>query len=469
MNHPGNSPSFLSASRPFRPARTLLSAALVLAAMLLPACRGEKAASAPPPPTVEVARVIRENVPVYQEWVATADGMVNATLRAQVTGYLVRQAYREGDFVRKGQLLFEIDPRPFQAALDQSRSQQREAEGALAQAEGRVAQAEGQLAQAEGQLAQSGAQHVNAKATLDRVRPLVAQNAVSRKDLDDAVGAEGSARAGVVAATANVAAARANLVASRANVSAAQAGVEAARANVAKAALDLGFTRITSPIDGIAGIASAQVGNLVGPGQGGELATVSQIDPVKVYFSTSEQLYLDYVKQYASGAEAARHRAALSHELVLADGSVYPYKGSFFAVDRQVDERTGTLRIAVLFPNPDRLIRPGQFARVRVAMQTKQGALLVPQRAVTELQGGYQVAVVGPGNRAELRTVKPAERVCALWVVDEGLKPDDLVVVEGIQKVKQGLAVTPKPLAPALLAKLAAPPDADGRCTVAAR
>ena len=413
-------PEFVSGP-PVRPFVSL-SLLLLVATASLPACRNT-ATSATPPTAVDVLQVLRRDVPIYQEWVGTADGMVNATIRAQVTGYLIRQNYKEGDLVRNGQVLFEIDPRTFQAAL---------------------AQAEAQESQAGGQLVQAEARHTNTRANLDRIKPLADQNAVSKKDLDDAIGAEGSTQAAVVAARANAA---------------------AARAAVEKARLDLGFTKITSPIDGIAGIAKAQVGNLVGPAQGGELTTVSKIDPIKVYFTTSEQAYIASMRPFSTETTVFERRKGLPYELILADGSLYPKKGKFYAIDRQVDERTGTLRLAVLFPNPGNLIRPGQFARVRLAAGTKKGALLVPQRAVSELQGSYQVAVVGPDNRTDIRTVKAGERIGALWVIDEGIKPGELVVVEGVQKVRQGAPVTPKPLTPELRAKFEAVPNAEGRDT----
>lgn len=415
---------FVSGS-PVRPFRALLFLLLVATASL-PACRNT-ATSSTPPAGVDVMEVLRRDVPIYQEWIGTADGMVNATIRAQVTGYLTRQDYKEGDFIRSGQVLFEIDPRTFQAAL---------------------AQAEAQEGQAGGQLAQAEAQHTNALANLDRIRPLADQNAVSKKDLDDAIGAEGSSQAVVVAARANVA---------------------AARAAVEKARLDLGFTKITSPIAGIAGIAKAQVGNLVGPAQGGELTTVSKTDPIKVYFTTSEQAYIVSMRRFSKQTTAFERDKGLPYDLILADGSLYPSKGKFYAVDRQVDERTGTLRLAVLFPNPGNLIRPGQFARVRLASGTKKGALLVPQRAVSELQGSYQVAVVGQDNRTEIRKVKAAERIGALWVIEEGIKPGEFVVVEGVQKVRQGALVTPKPLSPELREKLEAVANAEGRILPAAK
>lgn len=361
-------------------------------------CTKEKPPGPPPAPDVEVAEVVRKDIPIVHEWVGTADGLVNATIRAQVTGYLIRQAYHEGDMVRKGQVLFEIDPRPFRAAMDQ----------------------------AQGTLAQMEALHENARANLARVKPLAAQNALSKKDLDDAVSAEGSARAQVISA----------------------------KAAVEKARLDLGFTRITSLINGMAGIARAQVGDLVGPAvQGGELTTVSTINPIKVYYTINEQAYIAFMKRFASESAGLEEARKLRIDLILGDGSLYPHAGRFFAIDRQVDVRTGTIRVAALFPNPTNILRPGQFVRVRVLIGTRQGALLIPQRAVMELQGSYQVAVVGPDNKVDIRTVKPGERVGTLWVIDEGLKPGERVVAEGLQKVKEGISVKPKPFAGVSTAK----------------
>jgi len=373
--------------------RTLRLAGLgsaCLALLLASGCGKEQKSQAPPPPTVEVMGVIQKNVPIHSEWVGTADGLVNATIRAQVTGYLTKQNYREGDLVRAGQVLFEIDPRTFQAAVDV----------------------------AKGSLAQARARWATANATLERVRPLAARNAVSQKDLDDAVGAEASTRA----------------------------AVESAQAQLEEAQLNLGFTRITSPVAGIAGIAKAQIGNLVGPGQIQELTTVSTVDPIKVYFSVSEQEYMRF--RGGAGAQASKLRAEeIPLELILADGTVYPRKGRISLADRQVDVRTGTLRIGALFPNPGNLLRPGQFALVRATMETKIGALLVPQRAVSELQGKFLVAVVGADNTVDIRTVTPAERVGSLWVIDQGLNPGETVVVEGVQKVRTGVRVVPKPAA----------------------
>jgi membrane fusion protein, multidrug efflux system len=345
---------------------------------------GKKETTAPPPPVpVEVIEVVQKDVPIYSEWVASLDGMVNATIRAQVQGYLVQQLYKEGDVVKKGQVLFQIDPRTFQAALDQAKAD----------------------------LARNEARWTQTKANLARVRPLAARNAVSQKDLDDAIAAEESG----------------------------QASTEAAKATVDKAQLNLEFTRITSPIDGVSGIAKAQIGNLVGPGATEELTTVSTVNPIKAYISVSEQEYMQ-----AQG-DRTKGTGKRPLELILADGSTWPHKGEFFVADRQVDVRTGTIRVAATFANPENILRPGQFARVRARMALKKDALLIPQRAVSETQGKYLVAVVGPENKIAIKQVKAGERYGQLWVIEEGLTAGDKVVAEGIQKVRDGLAITPKP------------------------
>jgi membrane fusion protein (multidrug efflux system) len=395
-----------------RPKRLCLMSVLLafgVMLLLLSGCKREQKAEASSPPTVEVADIIEQDVPVFTEWIASADGSVNATIRAQVEGYLIKQNYREGDFVNKGQILFEIDPRPFQAALDQANAAWDQAKAARNRTKASLEQARADVAQAE-------ARYFTASANLKRVRPLAEQNAVSQKDLDDAVGADQSAEA---------------------SVKAVQAAVSAAQAAAEKAQLDLGFTRILSPVDGIAGIAKAQIGNLVGPGSVEELTTVSTVDPIKVYIPMSEQEYLLYVSN--------GHTQQMPLHLILADGSTHPYKGVFAFADRQVDVRTGTIKVAALFPNPGNILRPGQFARVRAESKIKKGALLVPQRAVMELQGSYQVAVVGSDNKIDIRPVKVAERINNLWVIDEGLKPKERVIAEGIQKIKQGMVVNPKP------------------------
>ena len=364
-----------------------------IALLWLSACSKEQPAALPPP-VVEVAEVVQKDVPIVDEWVGTTDGLVNATILAQVTGYLISQNYKEGDSVKKGQMLFEIDPRPFQAALDQ----------------------------AQGTLAQMEALYKDAHANLLRHQPLFDQGAISKESLDSYVSADKSAEGQVLAA----------------------------KAAVEKAQLDLGFTKITSPIDGVAGIAKAQVGDLVGPaGQSRELTTVSTIDPIKVYCAINEQTYIKGMKRFATDLASGLEKVKkLQTELILEDGSIYPHQGRFYAIDRQVDVRTGTLRVAALFPNPNYFLRPGQFVRVRVLVDTKKGALLVPQRAVTELQGMYQVAVVDTGNKVDIRSVKPGERYGSLWEIEKGLKPGERVVAEGVQKVKQGMLVNPKPFVP---------------------
>jgi membrane fusion protein (multidrug efflux system) len=299
----------------------------------------------------------------------TTDGSINATIRAQVQGYLTRQLYKEGDSVRKGQTLFEIDPRPFQAALDQAKAD-------LEQAQASSSRSRAALEQTRADVARMEALYATAKANLKRVKPLVEQELMSQKDLDDAVGAEQSAAASVNAARASVSAAEASVVAVRASVNGAQAAVERAR-------LNLSFTRITSPIDGVAGIAKAQIGNLVGPGFAEELTTVSTVNPIRVYVPMTEQ---EYMKGLQNGGSSLQQGEL---ELILAGGSIHPHKGVFAYTDRQVDERTGTIRLAALFPNPGNLLRPGQFARIRARSKIRK-ALLVPPAAVTEIQGAIR-------------------------------------------------------------------------------
>ena len=364
---------------------------------------GKSGPPKPPPPDVEVVRVEQKDVPVWGEWIGTMDGLVNAQIKPQVTGYLLRQTYTDGSFVKKGQLLFEIDPRTFQAALDQ---------------------AKGALANGEGQLATARANQVKAQNDVKRYTPLAKEQAIPQQDLDNAIQADEAAKA---------------------QVEATKAAVEAARAKVASAQLDLGFTKVVSLIDGIAGIAQAQIGDLVS--QGTLLTTVSTVDPIKVYFPVSEREYLEYVRENPNalkGAVAEPPQTQL--QVVLADGSVYPQKGIFSLADRQVDVKTGTLRLQGIFPNPGNVLRPGQYARIRAVKKTAKGALLVPQRAVTEQQGNYQVAVVSSGNTVEIRPVKVGDRVGSQWIIETGLKPGDRVVAEGIQKVRPGAIVTPKPL-----------------------
>jgi membrane fusion protein, multidrug efflux system len=379
-------------SRPFLFDTTLLFFSMLIVLSMAVGCKKESP-TAPPPPTVEVVSVNQKDVPIYKEWVGALDGYVNAVIRAQVAGYLIKQNYREGELVKKGQVLFEIDPRTFQASLDQ----------------------------AKGQLAQQKARHDTAKANLARIRPLAEKNAVSQKDLDDAVGAELSTRS----------------------------SVEAAQAAVEEAQLNLGFTKITSPVDGIAGIAKAQLGNLVGPSMQTELTSVSTVDPIKAYINVSEQ---EYLKVNASNPNPEK----IPLELILADGSVYPHKGHFALADRQIDPTTGTLKVGSLFANPGNKLRPGGYGLVRAVMSVKKGALLIPQRSVTDMQGKYLVAVVGADNKIAIRPVKVAERIGSDWIIEDGLKPGEKIVVEGTQKVKPDMVVNPQPFDPDAAAKAAA-------------
>lgn len=384
----------------FKPQSSLLH---VIGSVLLLSFFGCGKSQPPParPLDVEVARVAQRDVPVIHEWVGTLDGMVNAQIKSQVTGYLLRRNYAEGAAVRKGQLLFEIDPRTFQAALDQARAQ---------------------LANANGQLAQAEANQVKTQLDVNRYTPLAKEQAVSQQDLDNAVQSN---------------------VAAQAQVRAAKAQIDAARAQVDAAQLNLSFTRIVSLIDGVAGVADAQIGDLVGPTT--LLTTVSTLDPIKVYFPVSERGYLDYVKENPDAAKRAAQEKQLALQLILADGAFYPHTGTFSFADRQVDVKTGTLRLEGQFPNPGNILRPGQFARVRATTSTKKGALLVPQRAVAELQGSYQVAVVTNDNKVEIRPVTVADRVGTEWVIEKGLASGERVIAEGTQRVRPGMTVNPKP------------------------
>jgi RND family efflux transporter MFP subunit len=355
------------------------------------ACNRPTAPPPPAPPVVQIATVTTADVPIYHDWIGTLDGFVNARIRAQVSGYLVAQDYREGDPIKKGDPLFEIDPRPFQAAL---------------------AQANGLLAQAEARLG---------KTALDvkRYAPLVKERAISQEEYDDAVQANLEAKAAVVSA----------------------------KAQVEQAQLNLGFTRIASPIDGIASIAKAQIGDLVGPATG-ELTTVSTVDPIKAYYKVTEQAYINFTTLFSDEAARNDRLKKLEVQLILTDGSVYPHAGHIYAADRQIGLTTGALRLEALFPNPGNTLRPGEFAHVRVKFDVSSSTLLVPQRAVTELQGGYQVAVVDVDNKIHIQPVRVGERSGNLWIISDGLHPGQRVVVEGIQKVREGMPVNPTDAAP---------------------
>src|SRR5882762_9174294 len=440
---------------------TIIVAVGMIVGLVIIAVRSDKPAQAAPRALdVEVVRVEQKDVPVYSEWIGTTEGIVNADIKAEVTGYLLRQDYKEGSFVKKGQLLFEIDPRPFQAALDQAngqvaqfRGQLEQATSQVTQAEAQVAQASSQLSQLQAQLAQAQANQVKTQLDVNKYAPLAEQKAVTQQDLDNAVQSNvvakaqvEAARAGVVTARAQLRAANAQIGTARAAIATAKGQIENAQAAVRTAELNLGFTRIVSPIDGVAGIAQAQVGNLISV-TSSPLTTVSTVDPIKVYFTLNEREYLNFTKRNLIDAQQGASVAQLELGLILADGTNYPGKGSFFFADRQVDPKTGAIRLAGVFPNPGNVLRPGQYGRVRAVTNTKEEALLVPQRAVTELQGSYQVAVVGTDNKIEIRTVKVGDRTGTMWIIEDGLKPGETVVAEGTQKVRPGVVVSPKPFA----------------------
>ena len=384
VSSPQFSPSSV-ASREFLCIWALLS---LLASVLL-GCQSQKAAGPLPPAEVEVVSVVQRDVPIYGEWVATLDGYVNAQIQPQVTGYIVDQTYKEGSFVRKGQILFQIDTRPFQALLDQAKAQ----------------------------LAQAQAQSGKTQLDVDRDTPLAKERAIAQSQLDNDI--------------------QANL--------AAKASVKAAEAQVEQAQLNLDFTHVTSLVDGIAGIAQVQIGNLVNPTTA--LTSVSQVNPIKAYFPISEQEYMHYAARINAHNQQEVPSDAPPFDLILADGTVYPQKGRLLLTNRQVDVTTGSIQLVCAFPNPNNILRPGQFGRVRAAGETRTGALLVPQRAVTELQGTYQVAVV-EGDKASLLPVKVGERVGTMWIIESGVHPGQLVVVEGLQKVRDGSPVKIKQSAP---------------------
>jgi len=376
----------------------LLVVGLIVGAMRPKRVSGASGAS----PDVEVVDVEQKDVPIFGEWIGTLDGLTNADVRAQVTGYIMRQGYQEGAFVKKGQLLFEIDPRPFQAALDQ---------------------AEGQLAQAKAALANAQAVQGRTQLDVERYAPLAKEQAASQQDLDNAVQ---------------------NNMAAKATVATAQAQIKSAEAAVETAKINLDFTRLVAPIDGIAGQAQLQVGALVNLSSG-PVTSVSTVDPIKVYFTVGEPQYLAWRKRFPTESSRLAADKNLRLQLILADGSTYSHEGTFYFADRQVNVGTGAIRIAGLFPNPGNILRPGGYGKVRAVIRLQQGALLVPQRSVSELQGGYQVAVVGGDDKVSIRTVTVGDRVGTQWIIAEGLNPGERIVAEGIQKVRAGAQVKPKP------------------------
>lgn len=362
-----------------------------LAALAASGCERKDAVSALAP-DVLVTEVVRRDVPIYAEGVGTTAGTIDAKIRAKVQGYLLSRNYVEGSFVKAGDLLFKIDARPYQASFDQLR----------------------------GELARAEAAYKKTQMDVARDTPLAKQGAVSQKELDDSIQANEANKASVFAA----------------------------RANLEKAKLNLDWTSIASPVDGVAGVASAQIGDLIM--ENTVLTTVSQVDPIKVLFPISEKMYLRFAEriQKAVADPSGDHRSPAPLELILADGSLYPHKGKAALPDRQVDIKTGTITIVSYFPNPGNVLRPGQYAKVRAVVETVRDALLVPQRAVQELQGIYQVAVVDAENKIAVRTVKPGARIGSQWVITSGLNQGEQVVVEGLQKVRSGVVVSPKPVPP---------------------
>jgi len=412
----------------------------------------KKPAQAPPAPLqVDVVQVQQQDVPIYSEWIGTTDGMVNADIRAQVSGYLLSKAYTEGAFVRQGQLLFEIDPRPLQAVLNQAKGDLAKAESQVQQAVTQLDQAEAQLAQMKSQLVQAEANQRKTQLDVNKYGPLLDQKAVTQQDFDNAYQFNDAAKAQVDVAKSQIKSAGAAVETAKAAILAAKAQVQSSQAAVKTAELNLGFTKIFSPIDGIVGIALAQVGDLVNP-TSGILTTVSTVDPIRVYFTLSEQEYLAYVKLNPNPAERAAAQKELELQLFLADGSTYPHTGKFYIADRQVDPKTGAIRIAGVFVNPDNTLRPGQYGRVRAVTSTQAGALLIPQRAVSQLQGMYRVAVVGRDNKVMMRTVTPGPTVGQMLVIQSGLQPGETVMVDGTQKVATGAIVAPRPFAGTLAA-----------------
>jgi len=368
------------------PHSLLQATLLALVTLFLSGC-AKKETPPPPAPEVEVTPVTQRDVPLYTECIATLDGYVNAQIQPQVTGYLMTQTYREGTVVRKGEVLFEIDPRPLEAALQQSK---------------------GHLAEAEAQLGKT-------KLDVARDTPLAKESAIPQAQLDNDIQAN----------------------------QAAEAMVSAANAQVTQAELNLGFTKVRSLVDGVAGLAKAQIGDLVGPTT--ILTTVSQVEPIKAYFAISEQEYLKFGQRISEFAEGVRSPGGQKNlELILSDGSVYPRKGWVLLADRQVDVKTGTIRLAGVFENPGGVLRPGMFGRVRAVTGVAKAALLVPQRSVIETQGTYTVVVVDSNNQASIRPVKTGERVGQMWMITDGVRPGEQVIAEGIQKAKEGITVRPK-------------------------
>jgi membrane fusion protein (multidrug efflux system) len=410
------------------------------------------AAPAPPPPVVQVESVVERDVPISAEWVGTLVGYVDAQIRPRVSGHLFSLNYKEGSLVKSGDLLFQVDPRPYQTALEQAAARLRLAESNVVQAKSQVSVNQAQVEQALASVAQAEANVTKAEATqkqseldVGRYTPAAARGSVSQQELDNAVqtnlanlAAVAAARAALQNSRASVAQAQAALEKARADVETQQADVAAARAALADAQLNLGYTRVISPIHGIAGLRGANIGDLVGPNDSRPLTTVSQVDPIYAEAPISEQLAYSMFRRWADDPAAPRQ---LELELILADGSVYPRRGRTDLLDRQVDLRTGTVMARGTFPNPGNVLRPGQYAKIRAVIQVKKNALLVPQRAILDMQGVRQVAVVGADDTVELRSVQVGPRTGSLWIIEHGVKAGERVVVEGLDKIRPGAKV----------------------------
>lgn len=423
-----------AASHPFRktptsrvrPAAGLL---LAIALSIVAGCREAPKPGARPPEPVRVVPVMQRDVPIFSEWVGTTVGYVTAQIRARVSGYLITQNYKEGTVVKAGDLLFQIDPRSYQNAVNQARAQVRTAESQAAQAKAQVALAEAEVIRDE-------ANQKKTELEVARYTPLASRGSVSQQELDNTVQAN-------LANLAAVEGARANVLSAKAAVNKAQAEIARAQAALDEALLNLGWTKVTSPITGIAGIKNVDIGDLIATST--TLTTVSQVNPIYVQVGISEQQYLRWRQRPASADDIDRKSDL---EAILSDGTHYPHRGTAEIVDRQVGVTTGTISVRGVFPNPGNLLRPGQFAKIRAMVDLRKNALLVPQRAVREIQGNYEVGVVGADDSVDVRKVQVGERVGALWIVAEGLKPGERVIVEGLDKVRSGEKIKPLPADP---------------------
>src|SRR6058998_2889438 len=415
-------------------------------------CGDASRATATPPAVVKVEPVVERDVPISVEYVGTLVGYINAQIRARVAGHLVSQNYTEGSPVKAGDLLFQVDPRPFQTAADQADAKLNLAESQLSQSKAQVGASQAQVEQAIAKVAQDEAQVKRAEATqrqteldVNRYTPLAQRGSVSQQELDNAVqsnqanlAAVAAARAAVLNSQASVSQSRAALEKALADVKTQEANIAAARAALADARLNLGYTRVLSPIAGIAGFRGANIGDFVGPSDGTPLTTVSQSDPIYAEFPISEQRALAVFRRWDADPRAPRD---IELELILADGSVYPQRGRAAALDRQVDVTTGTVLARGVFPNPGNLLRPGQYAKLRAVVEVKKNALLIPQRAVQDVQGVHQVAIIKADDTVDVRTVKVDARIGSLWIIASGLKPGERVIVEGADRVRAGQKV----------------------------